>query len=87
MEHTTSVPRGSGAEPAGKQPGPTATNVPNLLQPPDAARALSVSERTLFALTKRGDIAAVRIGRAVRYDPADLRRYVDRAKGQGGSHG
>ena len=46
----------------------------------EAARAMAVSERTLWALTKSGRIPAVRIGRAVRYDPADLRAYIEASK-------
>ncbi len=41
-----------------------------------AAQILGVSERTLWALTARGEIPRVLIGRAVRYDPADLRAFV-----------
>lgn len=51
-----------------------------LLSTRDAATALSISERTLFTLTERGDILAVRIGRSVRYDPADLQRFVEQSK-------
>ncbi|MDB5294893.1 MAG: Transcriptional regulator [Phycisphaerales bacterium] len=82
MKHTPSAARDAAPLPADDRLGPAAPIVPSLLPPPDAARALSVSERTLFTLTQRGDLPAVRIGRAVRYDPADLRRYVERAKGR-----
>ena len=53
---------------------------PMLLTARQAARILSISERTLWSLTKHGQIPAVRIGRAVRYDPADLRRWINLAK-------
>jgi excisionase family DNA binding protein len=46
----------------------------------EAAGALSVSERTLWKLTNEGDIPCVRIGRAVRYDPADIRAWIDARK-------
>ena len=55
---------------------------PLLLTPREAAKALSVCERTLYALTKAGQLPAVHIGRAVRYDVADLRGYIDRMKKQ-----
>lgn len=42
----------------------------------EAAKLLSVSERTVFALTKRGEIGSVRIGRAVRYWVDELRAWV-----------
>jgi excisionase family DNA binding protein len=44
---------------------------------------LAISERTLWTLTDRGDIPVIRIGRAVRYDPADLRRWVEANKNIG----
>jgi excisionase family DNA binding protein len=47
-----------------------------LLTVPQAAKALSISPRSLWSLTKRGAIPCVRIGRAVRYDPADLRSWI-----------
>jgi hypothetical protein len=47
----------------------------------DAAKALSVSERTLWGLTHpRGPIPVVKFGRAVRYDARDLAAFIDRAK-------
>ncbi len=48
----------------------------------DAARLLSVCEKTLWSLTApRGPLPAVRIGRAVRYDVADLRAFINGQKG------
>jgi hypothetical protein len=48
-----------------------------LLRPPAAAAALSVSARTLWAMTHpRGPIPAVRFGRAVRYEIEALRKYI-----------
>jgi excisionase family DNA binding protein len=40
---------------------------PMLLRPKEAAKAMSISERTLFELTRTGQIPSVRIGRLVRY--------------------
>jgi excisionase family DNA binding protein len=54
-----------------------------LLTLPEAAKALSISQRKLWELTDRGIIAVVRIGRSVRYDVRDLAAFVDAAK-QGG---
>ena len=51
-----------------------------LLTPSDAARALAISSRKLWALTKEGEMPCVRIGRAVRYDVADLQKWVDAGK-------
>lgn len=44
-----------------------------------AAKVLSISERTLWGLTKAGDIPAVRFGgRNVRYSPDDLRAWIQK---------
>lgn len=61
---------------------PTAPPVARLLLTPrEAAAALAVCSKTLWTFTRRGDLPAVRIGRAVRYDVADLRAFVDRRRG------
>ena len=53
---------------------------PMLLTAREAANRLAISERTLFTLTKAGAIPVVRIGRAVRYDPRDLRTWIESTK-------
>jgi excisionase family DNA binding protein len=60
--------------------GGGAMNEVLLLKPADAARALAICERTLRALTARGEIMAVRVGRAVRYHVADLRAWIESNK-------
>lgn len=52
-----------------------------LATPRQAAKALAVCEKTLWSLTKRGELPAVRIGRAVRYDMTDLQAFINRSKG------
>ncbi len=52
---------------------------PMLLTARQAAKVLSISERTLWGLTKSGDIPAVRFGgRNVRYSPDDLKAWIRR---------
>ncbi|HWY87154.1 MAG TPA: helix-turn-helix domain-containing protein [Gemmataceae bacterium] len=51
-----------------------------LLKPGDAARALGISIRLLWSLTRDGTIPAVRLGRAVRYSPAALAEWVSALK-------
>jgi excisionase family DNA binding protein len=52
---------------------------PMLLTARQAAKVLSISERTLWGLTKSGDIPAVRFGgRNVRYSPDDLKAWIHR---------
>jgi len=54
---------------------------PMLLTTRQAAKVLTVSERTLYSLTKTGAIPAVKLGvRGLRYDPRDLLAWIDRAK-------
>lgn len=52
-----------------------------LLKPAAAAKLLSISERTLWSLTNRGEIPCVRIGRSVRYDRRDLADWINSKKG------
>lgn len=47
-----------------------------LLTPREAAKMLSISERTLWTLTKNGILRVKRIGRAVRYSLTVLTEYV-----------
>jgi excisionase family DNA binding protein len=56
---------------------------PLLVTPREAAALLSISERTLWSMTKTGEISVVRIGRTVRYDPHDLRRWIETKKTTG----
>jgi excisionase family DNA binding protein len=43
----------------------------------EAAKALAISERKLWQLTKDGLVRAVKMGRSVRYSPDDLRRFIE----------
>lgn len=54
--------------------------VPLLLKANDAAKMLAISPRKLWTLTNCGEIRCVRIGGAVRYDPADLRSFIEKHK-------
>lgn len=47
------------------------------LRPRDAARALGLSERTLWGLTKAGKVPVVRIGKAVRYPRHLLLQWLE----------
>lgn len=50
----------------------------------ETAEALQISERTLHDLRKRGGLSPVRLGRSVRYRPADVEAYIDRLAREGG---
>ncbi|MBN2180376.1 MAG: helix-turn-helix domain-containing protein [Sedimentisphaerales bacterium] len=51
-----------------------------LMTSKNAAKYLCISERKLWDMTKTGEIPAVRLGRAVRYDRSDLDDFIQRAK-------
>jgi excisionase family DNA binding protein len=65
---------------ANQKPPTDSSPAPLLLTPRDAARRLAVSERTLWSLTRAGSIPRIKLGRIVRYDPEDLRKFVDAQK-------
>jgi excisionase family DNA binding protein len=46
------------------------------LTPREAASALSISERTLWALSQSGEIPRIKIGRSVRYRVETLREWL-----------
>lgn len=63
--------------------GTTPTPAPiveQLLTYREAGKLLGVTERTIWTLVDRGELPAVRFGRSVRIDPADLRAYIDQCK-------
>jgi excisionase family DNA binding protein len=51
-----------------------------LLSSREAAKVLSISERSLWTLTKNGEIPFVKIGACKRYTLSDLMEFVDRNK-------
>lgn len=54
--------------------------VERLLTYKEAGEYLGVTDRTIFTLVAAGELPAVRFGRSVRIDPADLRRFIQRGK-------
>jgi len=52
---------------------------PLLLSPRQASRALAISERTLWSLTKTGTVPHIRIGKLVRYSVDNLKKYIEQA--------
>ena len=53
-----------------------------LLSAREAARALSISERTLYTRTQDGTLPCVRLGGRRLYDPVALRHWIeDQAEG------
>jgi hypothetical protein len=60
-------------------PIPLAPIVRLLLTPKEAAAALGISPRLLWARTKIGEIPCLRIGKAVRYSPKALQFFIDQS--------
>ena len=56
-----------------------ASNV-GLLTASQVARKLNICERSVFSLTKSGELPAVRLGRAVRYALEDVASFILRNK-------
>ena len=56
---------------------PPDESLPLLLSPRDAAKALSVCEKTLWTITQKGDIPVIKIGRLVRYPVEGLRSWIN----------
>jgi predicted DNA-binding transcriptional regulator AlpA len=54
----------------------TANSSPLLIDKKAAVTLLSMGERTLWSLTKCRAIPSRKIGRSVRYDPAELKAWV-----------
>ena len=55
-----------------------------LLTPRETAKALGVSERTLFSWRETEGLPFVQVGRTIRYPLADLQRWAE-ARTQGGA--
>ncbi len=48
----------------------------DLLRPPEVARKLALSVPTIYRLAQLGKLVCVKGGRAVRFRPADVDRYI-----------
>lgn len=59
------------------RPGQQLPPLPLAMRPAVAARAIGVSERTLWSLTQRGDVPSARIGRAVVYPTAAILAWLE----------
>lgn len=48
-----------------------------LLPPKQTAAWLGVSDKSIYRLVKARKLNAIRVGRALRFDPSDVRKYID----------
>jgi len=81
LEFTVDDDEPGDADASSPAPGASSRRIKLLLKPHEAAEALAISARKLWALTNSGEIPCVRFGRSVRYDPTDLRAWIDSKKG------
>lgn len=51
-----------------------------LINEKQAAKRLSLSAKTLSKIRKRGEIAFVAVGRAIRYDVQSINAWIERAR-------
>jgi excisionase family DNA binding protein len=49
---------------------------PDLRSTIKTARMLDCSVRTVYRLVERGELAPIRVGRVLRFDLAEIRRYL-----------
>lgn len=64
------------AAPTGNPADPD-TLTPRLITFPEAAKFFSVSERHLRNLVARGEIPCCRLGRSIRFSPAQITAWID----------
>jgi excisionase family DNA binding protein len=68
------------------RPNRAAPSEPGALRPKDAARFLSISERHLWALTKRGEVPHLKLGRVTLYSRETLVELIRKlSAGEGGA--
>jgi excisionase family DNA binding protein len=51
-----------------------------LLNTNEAAKLLGVCPKSVFNFVERGQLRAVKLGAAVRFDPADVAEFINRSK-------
>lgn len=61
---------------------PLQTDESLLLSTRDAAKRLAISERTLFSLTKSGQLPCVRLGMAKRYSVETIKQWIQKSEAE-----
>ena len=59
----------------------TVSRRPQLLNVPDAAQSLDVSERFVWSLLSAGELTSVKLGRRRLIDIRDIERFIEKHKG------
>lgn len=48
-----------------------------LLTPDEVAEMLQIARKTVVVMTREGRIPCIRLGRVLRFDPAEIDRWID----------
>jgi excisionase family DNA binding protein len=55
-----------------------ADRLANLLTIADVARLLGISRGSVYGLMRAGELVPIRVGQRARFEPADVRAYLER---------
>ena len=61
-----------------KAPGYGSDRPADLLTIADVARLLGISRGSVYNLIRNGELSPIRVGRRARFEPGDIRAFVDR---------
>jgi excisionase family DNA binding protein len=50
----------------------------DLLTINDVARVLRITRASVYGLIRKGELVPIRVGQRARFEPADIRAYLDR---------
>jgi excisionase family DNA binding protein len=64
-------------------PADEVVGLETLLTINDVARVLGVSRATVYELTRVGELVPIRVGQRARFEPADVRAYLERHREPG----
>jgi excisionase family DNA binding protein len=61
---------------------PTVDDLSPLLSINEVAQLLGISRPSVYALIRRGELMPIRVGERARFEPADVREYIERHREQ-----
>jgi excisionase family DNA binding protein len=61
-----------------------ATRLEQLLTIADVARLLGISRGSVYALIRSGELVPIRVGERSRFQPVDVRGYLERHRAEAG---
>jgi excisionase family DNA binding protein len=54
------------------------SRIEKLLTIADVARVLGISRASVYRLMRSGELSAIRVGKRARFEPTDVRAYLER---------